>query len=342
MLLALLSAFLFSLSTPFSKVLLSQISPFQLAGLLYLGGAIGVFPFVLKSYLTRLKNPATAEYRTTRKGYLIGAVFFGGILGPVFMLFGLKYAMSSSVALWLNMELIFTAILGHLFFKDRISRFTWFSIAAIITASILISFGEGPSGLLSALFVSLACFCWGLDNNYTSLIDNISPSQSTFIKGIVAGAINLLIGCLISGGWNIPIYETFIAITLGCFAYGLSITLYITSAQSIGAVRGQIIFSTAPFIAVLLSVLFLKEKLTAFHIAAMFIYAASLLFVALEKHDHEHTHEDLEHVHSHRHDDEHHDHIHEEKDNVVVHSHFHKHKPTIHAHFHFPDLHHRH
>jgi hypothetical protein len=122
----------------------------------------------------------------------------------------------------------------------------------------------------------------------------------------------------------------------------LSITLYITSAQSIGAVRGQIIFSTAPFIAVLLSVLFLKEKLTAFHIAAMFIYAASLLFVALEKHDHEHTHEDLEHVHSHRHDDEHHDHIHEEKDNVVVHSHFHKHKPTIHAHFHFPDLHHRH
>ena len=45
---AFLAALLFGAATPASKVLLRSLSTFQLAGLLYLGAAIGVTPLILK------------------------------------------------------------------------------------------------------------------------------------------------------------------------------------------------------------------------------------------------------------------------------------------------------
>jgi drug/metabolite transporter (DMT)-like permease len=41
----LLAAMLFGASTPVAKALLVSMGPFTLAGLLYLGGALGVLPF---------------------------------------------------------------------------------------------------------------------------------------------------------------------------------------------------------------------------------------------------------------------------------------------------------
>jgi len=44
----LLAAVLFGASTPVSKALLASVGPFTLAGLLYLGGALGVLPFAFR------------------------------------------------------------------------------------------------------------------------------------------------------------------------------------------------------------------------------------------------------------------------------------------------------
>ena len=45
--LAILSALLFGAATPISKALLSILTPFQLAGLLYLGAAAGLLPVLV-------------------------------------------------------------------------------------------------------------------------------------------------------------------------------------------------------------------------------------------------------------------------------------------------------
>lgn len=47
---------------------------------------------------------------------------------------------------------------------------------------------------MAALLVTGACICWGLDNHLTAMIDRITPVRSTFWKGMVAGAVNLMIG----------------------------------------------------------------------------------------------------------------------------------------------------
>jgi hypothetical protein len=189
--------------------------------------------------------------------------------------------------------------------------------------------------------VLAACLCWGLDNHLTALIDGITPSQSTFWKGLVAGVTNLTIGIVLA---PLPAAAAplFAALGVGVFAYGASIVLYISAAQRLGATRAQIAFASAPFFGVLLSVVLLAEPITIAHLIAGALFIGAIVLFTLEQHSHPHTHVALEHEHSHRHDDGHHDHVHPGLPPSTRHSHPHGHEPIEHAHPHWPDLHHRH
>jgi drug/metabolite transporter (DMT)-like permease len=333
----LLAAVLFGSATPASKALLSSLSPFQLAGLLYLGGAAGVIPLVLKE--AKLAIPWRLPKKTRLQ--LLGAVVFGGLLGPVLLLLGLQIASSASVALWLNLELVATVFLGHFFFHDRLTRSSLMAASGTLFAAVLLSTSEGAAGARSGLLVLLACTCWGLDNHLTALIDDISPAQTTFWKGVAAGPINLLLGLLVTG-YQIQVSTGLIAFAVGVLAYGFSIVLYIASAQQLGATRSQTVFSSAPFFGVLLSALFLGESISLLQALAMILIAGSLAALVLEEHAHEHLHSKIEHDHWHRLDDQHHAHEHTRGIHVRSHSHWHVHHPSVHTHAHWPDLHHRH
>ena len=248
-----LSGFLFGLATPFSKLLLANLNSFQLAGLLYLGAALAMLP-----YIFRKNNNLKLLFQPVSRAKITGIIFFGGFAGPLLLLAGLKTANASSVSIWLNMELVATAILGVLIFKDALDRNTWIGIGLTIIAGIITSFGESSSGITSGLLITAACICWAVDNHLTALTDGASPQTVTFVKGIVAGSVNLLIGCLIAG--NAMAFGNVVpAIIVGVFAYGFSIVLYVISAQNIGATRSQILFSTAPIWGVVLSYLFVHE-----------------------------------------------------------------------------------
>ena len=331
------AAALFGAATPSSKVLLVSLSAFQLAGLLYLGGAAGVIPLLLR------KKDLAAPWHFTKntRVRLLGAVFFGGCLGPVFLLLGLRIASSSSVALWLNLELFATALLGQIFFRDRLTRTAAVSVALTLTAATLLSASEGDAGIRAGVLVLLACLCWGIDNHLTALIDGISPAETTFWKSIAAGMVNFMIGI-----WAAPLHAPAmvvgLAVVVGVLAYGISIVLYIASAQQLGAIRSQIVFSSSPFFGVLFSTLFLGESLSLLQVSAMVLFAIALGLLALEQHVHEHRHEASEHFHRHHSKDRHHAHEHGSGVASGWHSHWHVHEERVHSHFHWPDLHHRH
>lgn len=333
---ALLSALLFGAATPFSKNLLTQLTSFQLAGLLYIGAAIGVILIVVRD------GKFILPWRLDKKNAfrLLGAVVFGGMLGPLALLAGLRLANASSVSMWLNLEMVATAVLGHFVFKDYLTRTGWIAAGGILLSALILTSSEGAAGILAGFLVALACICWGIDNHLTALIDGITPAQSTFWKGLVAGTTNLIIGVSIA-----PLTGSVGAVigglVLGVFAYGFSIVLYITSAQHLGATRSQLIFSSAPFWGILLSILILGEKFTWQLAVAIGLFVASLMLLTKEQHQHTHTHEEIVHDHPHRHDDGHHDH-HGDESPDGWHSHPHQHHFLEHAHPHWPDLHHRH
>ena len=288
-----------------------------------------------------LLRPWAMDVRTQR--LLLGAVIFGGIVGPVLMLLGLRMAAAASVALWLNLEAVATALLGVWVFRDHLGRNGWIGAAGILLASAMLSGGQGAAGWQAGLLVAGACLCWGLDNHLTALIDGITPAQSTFWKGLVAGAANLAVGLWVEPFGASPA-QIGGALVVGLFSYGFSIVFYITAAQQLGATRSQLLFSTAPYFAIALSVFWLGESISAVQAVAALVVGVSIILLTVEWHSHGHDHVALEHEHWHSHADDHHDHGHESLpvDAVDSHSHRHRHRPLFHAHHHWPDLHHRH
>ncbi len=334
--LAVISAALFGVATPVSKLLLEDLNYFQLAGLLYLGAAVGLLPFFFKG--SKFKMRELDRKNLTR---ISGAMILGGFLGPVLLLVGLKMASASSVSLWLNLELAATAVLGVAFFKDHLDLKGWLGVTGAVMAGVLITIHEGHSGVLAGLSVALACICWGLDNHFTALVDVITPHQMTFLKGLFAGTFNFVVG--ISLAKSLPSLEVFGgAVGVGIFSYGISIVLYITAAQILGATRSQILFASAPFFGAFFSVVLLSETVSLIQIIAAVILALSIFSIILGLHSHPHFHDERTHIHIHRHDDLHHIHEHPSEPMSPMHVHKHRHKKMTHAHAHYPDLHHRH
>ncbi|MCU0615170.1 MAG: DMT family transporter [Desulfobacterales bacterium] len=335
--LALIAAVLFGAATPASKLLLDILGTYQLAGLLYLGASLGVLPFIFRQKV--FSWPWKIDKKSSL--LLLGSVVSGGLLGPILFLFGLKFASAASVSLWLNLELVATALLGIILFRDHLTALGWYSFGIMLAAAILLSTGEEKAGFQGGMLVTAACFCWGLDNHFTALITGISPSQTTFWKGVVAGTVNLLIG-MATGDFMLSISKGAMAIGIGAFSYGLSVMFYISAAQRIGATRSQIIFSASPFFGVLFSALFLAEIISKLQILSTFMILSALVILFFDHHSHIHCHGTKIHKHWHYHDDKHHDHGNDVPSHGIFHTHHHRHQKTTHSHPHWPDQNHRH
>lgn len=331
---ALVSAILFGLATPATKPIIASIGPFAIAGLLYLGASLATAPSALK----KGHLPVWTGARQTRK-LVLGATLFGGILGPALLLLGLQSAKASDVSLWLNLELVATAILGHFIFKDRLGKYGWLAVTAVVAGAFLLT-GIKAASLIPAALVALAAICWGLDNHFTALIDGIHPSQSTFWKGLVGGTTNLAIGFTFVTTWSMPFVVS--VLLIGALSYGASIVLYVHSAHGLGATRAQLIFSSAPLWGLAGSAIWLHESLTWNHGVAAALMATGVALMYRDRHEHEHEHAAITHAHSHRHDDGHHEHTHAGLPASHRHSHEHSHEASKHKHPHWPDIHHRH
>ena len=331
----LIAALFFGASTPAAKVLLKDVGPLSLAGLLYLGAAIAVVPFSFKGGSKELRR------RPVNRRRILGTVFFGGIAGPVLLLLGLRMAPAASVSLWLNLEGLATALLGWLFFREHIGARIWLALAIMVAAGLLLSSPQGFELAPAAGLVLMACVCWGLDNNYTAILDGYTPAQITLAKGLAACAVNLALGRLV--GEPRPA-AGFIAwsLVIGALGYGVSVLLYVMGAQQLGATRSQLVFSTAPFIGVLIAWVGLGEPWQGVQVVAAALMVLGLACMISEHHSHPHQHQITPHTHLHRHDDGHHDHIHPDEAPGAQHTHVHQHRPLSHSHPHAPDLHHRH
>lgn len=338
-LLGLLSGLLFGLSTPLSKLLLAGCNSFQVAGLLYLGAALAFLPHVLRKGRAELRGLGARGKRLP----LAGIVLAGGVLGPLLLMTGLQAANASSVSVWLNMELAATACLGFVFFRDHLDGRAWLGVLLTLLAGVLVALNERQGGFLAGGLVAAACVAWAIDNHLTALMDGVSAETVTFVKGLAGGLTNFAIGCAVAGGLPAP-GDAAWALLLGVFSYGVSIVLYVTSAQNLGATRSQILFSTGPFWGILAAFLFLGERIEPLIFAAMALLAGGIALSSSSRHAHLHHHAAFLHTHLHRHDDLHHGHAHPGGDPPpgAWHSHEHRHEETDHSHPHYPDLHHRH
>ena len=338
---ALASAILFGISTPLAKALVATISPLLLAGLLYAGSGLGLaVVMAIRRVSTRGSLPSVSRVEEWR--WLAAAIFFGGVLGPAALMYGLATSAASTASLLLNLEAVFTALLAWFLFRENFDRRIALGMSAIVGGGALLAWapGERANVSLGLSLVAAACFCWALDNNLTRKVSGADAVMVACLKGLVAGTVNIAFALLL--GAKFPTYAALGASAfVGFFGYGVSLVLFVLALRHLGTARTAAYFSVAPFFGAALSLLLQGEPITWQLVVAGLLMATGVWLHLTERHEHLHRHAAQDHSHSHVHD-EHHQHSHDSWDGVEPHTHPHRHAPLVHAHPHYPDLHHRH
>jgi len=337
---AVVAAALFGISAPVSKLILEHISPYMLSSLLYFGAGLGM---LLVGGFRKIMKVENKEAKLSRKElpYIVLMVLID-TAAPILLLLGLKTTTASSASLLYNFEIVATAVIALLVFRENVGKRLWIAIIIITVSSMILSVSDIRSLSFSpgAILVLLGCISWGLENNVTRKLSIKDPLHVALIKGFGAGTGALVVALLANGlVWD-AIY-VIAGLVLGFFAYGISVFLYITAQRSLGAARTSSYYAVAPFIGAILSFILFSDQITIAFAIAFLLMIIGVLFAISEKHTHPHSHPFLVHDHKHSHDDGHHFHTHEEKV-TGEHSHPHTHQPLEHTHEHTPDIHHTH
>ena len=337
---ALAAALLFGGSTPLAKQLLRDTSPMLLAGLLYLGSGVGLsIARLLRDRGWRTPTLARLEWL-----WLLLAIGFGGVLGPLLLMLGLARTPAAPASLLLNLEAVLTALLAWIAFRENTDRRIVLGMALIVAGAAALAargawyahgFGWG------APLIALACLCWALDNNLTR---KVSASDAMFlaaVKGLAAGAVNTGVALLLKERLPAPagIAE---AMTVGLLGYGVSLVLFVVALRGLGAARTGAYFSTAPFLGAAIAVFAFGEHPSPLFWLAAVLMGAGVWLHLQERHEHAHRHGPTAHTHRHVHD-EHHRHSHDfDWPGREPHTHEHAHVPLTHRHPHYPDIQHQH
>ncbi len=336
---ALLAAALFGASTPLAKVLVGDVPPLMLGGLLYLGSGLGLgIARLIRDQGWSASGLPRGEWR-----WLLAAIVFGGMLGPVLLMYGLQTTTASTASLLLNLEAVLTAVLAWVAFREHTHRRVVIGILAIVAGGALLSLPNALSanhGDQGSLTIAAACLCWAIDNNLTRRVSSSDAMFIASVKGLVAGSVNCAIAIALGLQW--PATQAVLStMVVGLLGYGASLVLFVLALRGLGTARTGAYFSTAPFLGAALALLMGEPA------GAQFWWAGTLMAFGVwlhltETHEHEHPHEPMVHEHPHTHD-EHHQHAHDaDWDGSEPHNHRHHHEAMTHKHPHYPDIHHRH
>jgi len=333
------AALLFGASTPFAKALLGAIDPWVMAGLLYAGAGLGLLIYRVAS----ARGSLAITVPRSDWPWLLGAIFFGGGIGPVLLMLGLKLTDSATSSLLLTLEGVFTALLAWVVFREHVhARLIWGVVAITLGAALLAWTGTPTLDAgLGPLLVAGACLAWAIDNNLTRKVALNDAVVLAMLKGLVAGATNLGLAALVQTEW--PSAAPMLgAMFVGFAGYGVSLVLFVMALRELGAGRTSAYFSAAPFIGAVIALVVFQAPFSWALVEAAILMGLGVWLHLTEKHSHEHVHEAMAHSHAHAHD-EHHQHEHGSNDPPgEPHTHRHAHAELRHSHPHYPDAHHRH
>ncbi|HTJ81483.1 MAG TPA: DMT family transporter [Polyangiaceae bacterium] len=336
--LALASAVAFGATTPVIYRVGQGVSPLVTAGLLYAGAAIltlALRPVVARSgrALTIAKAPR-----------LLVIALFGAVLAPTAMVFGLARVGALASSLLLNLEALFTVVLGLLVYREPLGRRMLAGAVAMIAGGVLLALDAGRIGggaSLVGILALVACtLSWATDNVLTRALREEDPADIVIWKGLLGAFATLGLATAMGEPWPSP-SATVGLLACGATGYGASLRLYLLAQRRVGASRTGSVFAAGPFVGAVLSWLLGDKQPGTLALTAGCAFAAGAWLHLTERHAHAHVHEPLEHVHAHTHDDQHHFHVH---DPPVTgeHTHAHSHEHLAHEHEHSLDVHHDH
>ena len=290
---AILAALLFGISSTLNKIILSDVHPILVAGLIYFIAGIVLFAVRISplnnKILSLLKTPTKTEKTTYRKDYLILAmvIISGSFIAPFLFMYGLNKTTAVNTSLLLNMESLFTVLIALIFLKEKAMKKDYAGMALLIIGAVFVTTAgefmslELKKGVFGSILVVGACLFWGIDNNLSKLL---SKKQDliiiTALKCSIGGIILLTLSMLMGITFNLSLRALPYIFTVGAFSIGFSILLFLFALREIGAMKTGVIFSTSSLIGAVFAFIILKEPFTIIQMfaGAIMLYGIYLLY----------------------------------------------------------------
>lgn len=278
---ALSAAFLFGINATLSKIVLADVHPLVVAGLIYFIAGIVLFivhasPLCEKIF-SLLETPTKTEKEISVKGFLVLGlvVLFGSVIAPFLYLYGLNATTAINASLLSNTEALFTASIAFIFWQERGRRKDYAGIVLLIIGAVFLTTNAEfqritlTQQILGNLLIIGACLSWSLDNNLSKFLSKKRDLiLVTALKCFIGGTVLLVLALVLRVDLSISLTSVPYLLSVGAFSIGFSILLFLFSLREIGAMKTGAIYSLSSLFGAIFAFLILREAFSFVQLAA--------------------------------------------------------------------------
>jgi drug/metabolite transporter (DMT)-like permease len=236
--------------------------------------SLTVLAFLIISYK---KKTFQAFYESGLPGFFGGIILSFGFCGYVFAMYNTTVANTNFI---ISLQILFLAIFGYFFLKEKISTITLTSIVLAISGVFLMVGNSLSPGELSG---NLAAFTMPITFAVLIMIVRKFPTVDMVPAQFVAGISSCLIGFLLSNKLMISSHDIFLGFLAGFFQVGFGFIFITIGARSTPSAMVGVIMLSESVLGPIWAFLFVSERPSMFGLigGSIILFAVLLQFYSL-------------------------------------------------------------
>jgi len=236
--------------------------------------SLTILAFLIISYK---KETFKSFYESGLPGFFGGIVLSFGFCGYVFAMYNTTVANTNFI---ISLQILFLAIFGYFFLKEKISALTLTSIILAMSGVILMVGNSLTPGELSG---NLAAFTMPITFAVLIMIVRKYPTVDMVPAQFVAGISSCLIGFLLSSKIMISPNDIFLGFLAGFFQVGFGFIFITIGARTTPSAMVGIIMLSESVLGPIWAFLFVSERPSLFGLigGAIILFAVLLQFYSL-------------------------------------------------------------
>ena len=238
--------------------------------------SITILLFLLITYKKKLFN---SFYLSGLPGFIAGVILSLGFCGYVVAMYSTTVANTNFI---ISLQILFLAIFGYFFLKEKISSITLFSIILAL-AGVLIMVGNSLTP--GELTGNLAAFSMPITFAVLIVIVRKFPSIDMVPAQFVAGICCCFIGYFLSNKIMISYHDIFLGFLAGFFQIGFGFIFITIGARTTPSAMVGIIMLSESVLGPMWAFLFVSERPSVFSLigGAIILFAVLIQFYTLLK-----------------------------------------------------------
>ena len=271
--------FLGAFSLSFGGLIVKSFEGATLWQILFWRSLFFIFVVIIFLLLTYKTKVLQAFKKSGIQGLIGGIILSSGFCGYVFAMYNTTVANTNFI---IQTQILFLAIFGYIFLKEKISKVTLLSIILSIVGITLMLGSSLSSG---EMIGNLAAFIMPISFAILILIIRKYPRVDMIPLQLIAGIVAMSIGYFIAGKINISYHDIFLGFLAGFFQLGFGFIFITVGARNTPSAIVGIIMITEAVFGPLWAWMFVNENppLSVLIGGSIIIFAVLLQFLLVKK-----------------------------------------------------------